>query len=280
MSTDLVSVVITTFTPPNNLERALKTVLNQTYKNIEAVVIDGANAEENKKTIAKLNDIRIKYIGIENDTGPNDARNLGIKESRGKYIAFLDDDDEWVKDKITRQLVDLNKPNIGMVSSGVKVLMDEEYSYTIKNKEEVSYADLLQSFIIGQTSSIVMPKKVLDEIGYFADTNIGPEYDLALKTAKLGYKVINNPNPLMIYRKTKAKKSYGKKNQNIIRILEFIGLWKRYGGVFKKVLGLKGFIYNTARTLISISILFSGYLLGFNPEPLLLKVKTLVEGEY
>lgn len=95
---DLVSVVIPTYNRIKTLPNTIKSVLNQTYKNWELIVVDDLstdNTEELMKYFSN-NDSRIKYFKNKNKKGPSGARNCGIQNSSGKYIAFLDSDDEWV----------------------------------------------------------------------------------------------------------------------------------------------------------------------------------------
>lgn len=102
-----VSVVIPTYKRPKYLKRALDSVLRQTYKNIEIIVVDDNNSDdeyriETEKFMKKFNDSRIKYIKHERNKNGSAARNTGIKNSSGKYITFLDDDDEFADQRIEK----------------------------------------------------------------------------------------------------------------------------------------------------------------------------------
>ncbi len=93
-----VSVIIPTYNRPNLIKRAIKSILNQTYQNFEIIIIDDSPNDETEKVIKNFHDERIKYIRNQKRKGPSAARNQGIKESSkdSKYIAFLDDDDEYL----------------------------------------------------------------------------------------------------------------------------------------------------------------------------------------
>jgi len=100
-----VSVVIPTHQRPELLmERALRSALAQTFENLEVVVvIDGPDPE----TVARLDavkDSRVRYVALPDNVGGAEARNIGVRASRGEYVAFLDDDDEWMPTKLERQL--------------------------------------------------------------------------------------------------------------------------------------------------------------------------------
>ena len=93
-----ISVIIPTYKRPHLIGRAIKSVLNQTYQNFEIVVIDDSPNDETEKVAKEFNDERIKYIRNKTRRGFVGAKNQGVKESspNSKYIAFLDDDDEWL----------------------------------------------------------------------------------------------------------------------------------------------------------------------------------------
>lgn len=103
---DLISIVITTYKRSDKIEGAIKSVISQTYKNIEIIVVDD-NAkiqdERNKteKIVKKYKNVI--YIQNKENLGGALSRNVGIKNAKGKFIAFLDDDDKYIKDKIEKQ---------------------------------------------------------------------------------------------------------------------------------------------------------------------------------
>ena len=98
--TPLVSIVIPTYNHAKFISKALKSVIDQTYKNWEAIIIDNESVDETCKLVNDFNDSRIKYFKISNDGVIAKSRNLGIKEAKGDWIAFLDSDDWWTKDKL------------------------------------------------------------------------------------------------------------------------------------------------------------------------------------
>jgi len=99
-----VSVIIPTFNRAAFLKSAIKSALHQTYDDIEIIVVDDNSSAPVHDVIKKLQDTRIKYIRHKHNFGVSVARNTGIKASKGKYIAFLDDDDEWLPEKLEKQI--------------------------------------------------------------------------------------------------------------------------------------------------------------------------------
>src|SRR5690348_18354730 len=87
----LVSVVIPTHNRPEFLEKTLKSILDQSYKNLEIIIISNGSSKQNLETALKFQDTRIRYYEQENSGGPASPRNHGIKKSSGKYVAFCED---------------------------------------------------------------------------------------------------------------------------------------------------------------------------------------------
>lgn len=105
----LVSVVIPTYNRSEKLKRAIRSVLNQTYDNFELIIVDDASEYDTEKLVTSFNDGRINHIQHNENRGGAAARNTGIKESGGKYISFLDDDDAFLPKKIEK-LVSVLEP--------------------------------------------------------------------------------------------------------------------------------------------------------------------------
>lgn len=104
MESPTVSVILPTFNRAHLLGRAIKSVLKQTYLNFELIVVDDGSTDNTEEVVNGFNDIRIKYIKYKTNKGAAVARNTGIKLARGKYIAFQDSDDEWLPQKLEKQL--------------------------------------------------------------------------------------------------------------------------------------------------------------------------------
>jgi glycosyltransferase involved in cell wall biosynthesis len=124
MSSPLVSVIITTYSRIEYLKKAIDSVFNQSYKNLDVIVVDDGTIGYGNKILCANYDA-ITYLKIENSGGPCKPRNEGIKVSRGEYIVFLDDDDIWEDNKIAILLDVLEKnPTFGLAHHYCK-LIDE-----------------------------------------------------------------------------------------------------------------------------------------------------------
>lgn len=101
---NLVSAIIPTYNRSHLLRRSISSVLNQTHKSIECIVVDDCSTDDTERLISSMSDDRIRYIRMPINSGACAARNEGILAAKGKYIAFNDSDDVWKANKIETQL--------------------------------------------------------------------------------------------------------------------------------------------------------------------------------
>lgn len=111
---DLVSVIIPMYNAEKYIEDTIESVINQTYKNLEIIVVDDNSSDNSSLIIEKLKkiDTRIVYIKLNENKGVANARNTGINISNGRFIAFVDSDDMWKKDKVEKQLEFMKSKNM------------------------------------------------------------------------------------------------------------------------------------------------------------------------
>lgn len=137
----LVSVIIPTYNRANSLERAIKSVINQTYKNLEIIVVDDNSTDNTEEIVKSFSDDRIKYVRHFQNKGSSSARNTGIKNSQGEFIAFLDSDDEYLPEKIEKSIQVFNSAaeNIGMVCSNFWRIINKEKKIGLFKKINPNY---------------------------------------------------------------------------------------------------------------------------------------------
>jgi len=204
----LVSVVIPTFNSSKYLKEAVESVLSQTYPHLELIVVDDGSTDETREALVPFfSDHRVRYFYQENKGGAA-ARNLGIREARGEFIAFLDHDDVWLPEKIEKQLALFQNEKVGLVYSGSERFGQPRTELRFRpSTRPLSdyfrrghiYRNLLSANFI-PTSSVVIRRSVLDRTGPFLE-QIGPsrlwycdDYELWLRIAKICEIDFINPN--------------------------------------------------------------------------------------
>lgn len=200
-----VSVIITTHNRPEAVHRAVKSVLNQTYQSIECIVVDDASDRENTCLLKKQADTGLiyHYISPENSKGGNHARNVGISLARGEYLAFLDDDDEWLEDKVMKQVgVFERNPDLGLVYCGSYIRYCDMKTYTtlaLPPKEfKGDVSQKVFSRIFCRTSMIMIPRNVIEQVGGFDERLLfWQEYDLVIRICQK-YQIAYVNEPLVI----------------------------------------------------------------------------------
>ena len=173
----LVSVVVPTFGRPRLLRRAIESVRRQTLTNWELLVIDDnesgspASMETSSLVSLFLDDPRIRYITHDTNRGGSQARNTGILAAAGKFIAFLDDDDEWLADKLAQQCRRLESlpPEFGAVYCGYYVDTAATREPRVVTTGEVTrpFPAILVDNFIGTTSTLLCRRSVFQTIGMF-----------------------------------------------------------------------------------------------------------------
>lgn len=166
----MISVIIPTHNRSDLLVRAIDSALNQTYDNIEIIVVSDGSTDNTEEVVSKYEDSRIRFIGYEDAKGANFARNLGIKSAEGEYVAFLDDDDEWTEDKLNKQLVEfLKKDKVGLVYTGIEhIYVDYDTTYTSTPYLSGNLSkDILFRNYIGSTSSAMAKTELVRKVGMF-----------------------------------------------------------------------------------------------------------------
>lgn len=198
----LVSVIMPTYNHEKFIGRAIESVLNQTYSNLELIIIDNYSADDTEKIVASYDDDRIIYLKFRNNGIIAASRNHGIKHSHGEYIAFLDSDDLWHKQKLEKQLPHFWMPEIVGVASNA--ILDSETPYYRKinlarsrrGYIDYNYLDILNNNCI-MTSSLIVRRETLGRTGLFDEDNTFAfieDWELWLRMARYGsFRVLESP---------------------------------------------------------------------------------------
>ncbi len=191
----LVSIVIPVYNREKFIGRAINSVLQQSYKNLELIIVDDCSHDDSLKVIRSFKDKRIKVIALEQNSGANVARNKGIMASRGEYIAFQDSDDEWLPDKLFKQIAYMQQNDCKACYCPYE-LHDEDITvvpqdYLDRDKYEKRINALLTYTNAIGTPCLIVEKAVLQNVGGFDEEMPSmQDYELAIRIAqcyKIGY---------------------------------------------------------------------------------------------
>lgn len=166
----LVSVIIPTYGRDEHLPEAVKSVCEQTYTNIELLIVDDGSPTPVAETLTDISFDRISsvtFIRHGENRGANAARNSGIRAASGKYLAFLDDDDRWDEKKIGHQVkaFETSGPKVGVVYTGKRMEGPSGTNEVIPTAEGNVVKDLLTGKTFGQFSSVMVRSNVIHNAG-------------------------------------------------------------------------------------------------------------------
>ncbi|NLT51847.1 MAG: glycosyltransferase [Ignavibacteria bacterium] len=227
MHNELVSVIITTFNGEKFIRESVDSIVRQTYKNLEIIVIDDGSNDNTADIIKSISDNRIKYFRTENN-GHVSALNYGLSLSNGDYVSILDHDDIAMPQKIEKQMnCILSNPELGVISHFFLV-MDERgkiiYEIHLPKEDEEIKKELCLQNIISHSGVLYKKKIVLEAGGYREKYGKIADYDLWLRL-RLNTKFINLDEMLLKYRKHNNGQSFSLKsikeaNISILKVLE------------------------------------------------------------
>jgi glycosyltransferase involved in cell wall biosynthesis len=190
-----VSVIITTYNRPDSLLRAINSVLDQTFDNLECIVVDDCPSDHRTETVIEsIEDNRVEYVQHEENHGLSASLNTGIEYAQGNYIAFLDDDDIWYPRKLKLQMQRLKEDNqMGLVYTGIeyKTKDERQIAKTLPEYQGEVHTQLLARNEIGTLSCILVRSKAIDEItGFDEELTTCSDWDFYIRLTKffkIGY---------------------------------------------------------------------------------------------
>lgn len=198
-----VSVVLPTYNRAGVLRDSIESVLNQTYADFELIVVDDASTDDTESIVAGLEDSRIRYVKHEVNRGAAAARNTGIDEARGDVVAFQDSDDEWLPEKLEKQMAafDDAAANVGVVYTGMHRTVDGEERYLpypgVEPKEgDIRRSIVRQNFVSTQMAAV--RRECFEEVGVF-DKSVTPleDWELWLRFSER-YRFLLVDEPLVV----------------------------------------------------------------------------------
>lgn len=194
-----VSVIIPTYNRAGYLCQAIDSVLSQTFRDFELIVVDDGSVDDTKKLLERYGD-KIKFFYQENK-GVGAARNLGIVKARGEYLAFLDSDDYWFENKLQYEMDIIKQSKACFVHCSAFVELNAGQTKLIKPTLPArKFEDLLRSNGI-VTSSVILHKNCIEKVGLFDESlKIAEDYEFWLRILYLGNIALYLDKTLLIYR--------------------------------------------------------------------------------
>ena len=207
----LISVIIPTYNRYRILPRCIQSILDQSYKDFEIIIINDGSTDKTSHFLSSTKEKRIRSINLPKNFGGNYARNIGIRESRGKFLAFCDDDDMWMAEKIEQQIDMIQTQNIDLCYTGVNSYTNENkfIRYTFHRPRYYNlHKAIMDDNFIGTTSSVVLKKSMVTCInGFDPSLPALQDWDLYIKLIKTNCRVLGIDIPLVKYFVVDEKRS-------------------------------------------------------------------------
>ena len=195
-----VSVIIPAYNRAYLVSRAIQSVLNQTYKDFEVIIVDDGSTDNTEEVVKGFDDKKVRYIKHERNKGVAATRNTGIKATRSKYIAFQDSDDEWLPEKLEKQMAGFRNAssNIGVVYTGFLRIEGDKKTYVPSPEVTQKEGDIHNSLLRGNfvtPQAAVVKRECFEKAGMFDEGISGLEdWELWLRISKYyHFKCIDEP---------------------------------------------------------------------------------------
>ena len=235
----LVSIIIPVYNGENFVIEAIESALNQTYENIEVIVVNDGSVDRTEELITPYLR-RLKYIKKENG-GVSSALNLGIKESQGEYVSWLSHDDIYYPEKIKKQINFLkNRRERGLVYSNYECVTERGDHFSFTNFElktcQAGLADCYYPILTGMTNGCTMliPRDILLQNPFRDDLKYTQDYDLWFRIF---------PKLKIFFLGEVVLKSRNHKNQDSKRHNSFIECDKLWINIIKKIPAFGGKVF-------------------------------------
>ncbi len=188
----LVSVVIPTYNRIHTLPASVDSVLKQTYKNLELIIMDDGSTDGTEEYVKEIADERVRYRKAEKNMGPSAARNKGAELAKGEYLAFQDSDDEWMPDKLEKQMkLILDSGELSFVYSEFGLYHDGELLAVIPSrnipygeKQGSLFSFLLLYPLISTQTMLIRTKDFLEEGGFNETLKAYEDFEFTMRFAK------------------------------------------------------------------------------------------------
>ena len=194
-----VSVIIPMYNSSKYILECLNSVLKQTYKNLEIIIIDDKSTDNSVDIVKKINDERIVLIEQDKNVGAASTRNEGIKKATGDFICFLDSDDYWKFDKIEKQIDYIKKNDYVFIYSNYNFIKDGK-THATKVPESLTYNEAIKNTTIFTSTVMFNMKYLKKEDIFMPNYKIGEDTATWWKVLKKGIIAYGMNEALAFYR--------------------------------------------------------------------------------
>lgn len=223
-----ISVVVPAYNAEAYIEATIRSILNQTWRDFELIVIDDCSRDRTVEIVSRLaeEDRRITLLKNEKNSGVSVSRNTGVSKAKGEWIAFLDSDDLWREDKLEKQLAFLESRQDAVLGYTASAFMDEDgspYNYILEAEEVMTYRKLLRRNLI-TCSSVMVRREVMARHPMGGD-QMHEDYSVWLQILRETQCAYGLNEPLLIYRLRKGSKSGSRLRsaKMIFRTYQYVG---------------------------------------------------------
>lgn len=179
-----ISVIIPTYNRGYTIKQSVESVLLQTYKNLEVIIIDDNSSDNTEIILSKIKDERLRYIKLNTNKGANYARNEGLRYSNYDVVAFQDSDDIWHKNKLHDQIEFIKKHNYDVVASSYNMYVEKKFKRSVftnySKLGDVSIKNLLYGNYIS-TQTILGYKKCFESVMFDNELPRFQDWDIAIR---------------------------------------------------------------------------------------------------
>lgn len=208
MENGLVSVIIPVYNREDTIKRAVDSVLNQTYKNLEVIVVDDGSTDNTVQVVEGCGDSRVNLVRMQGHGGANRARNIGVAKSKGYYIAFQDSDDEWLPEKLYKQIEFMEKEDCPACYCAHNIYEDGlwrtfPYDYASREKYQSRLREILTKYNVISTQTLIVKRESLGLMENKWFDEFLPrlqDYDLVIRMVQVMYIGYINQPLVNVYR--------------------------------------------------------------------------------
>jgi glycosyltransferase involved in cell wall biosynthesis len=198
-----VSVILPTHNRRHVLQRAVQSVLDQTYKDYEIIVVNDGSTDDTANYLSTLDSKTVRSIHSDRNIGGSHARNQGIDHSNGDYIAFLDDDDAWEPNKLEEQVSLLSTSGAGLCRTGFNLFSRNgtfiKYVYKVPKSDDL-YKSIIADNFLGGTSSVLVKRTLVKAInGFDPELPALQDWDFFIRLLKQDTTIAGIDKPLVRY---------------------------------------------------------------------------------